>query len=293
MRRRQFIVAGVAAGWTFAARAQHATMPVVGFLSSGSKSSDGFRLTSFWRGLNEAGYVEGRDVASEYRWADDRYDKLPGLAADLVRHPISVIAAIGTPASALAAKAATKTIPIVFAIAGDPTKLGLVASFNRPGANITGATTFGTLIVPKQFELLHETIPKARLIGCLVNPLNPNVEANLREAKEASDRLGLQLVTFNASTESDIDAAFAAFAQHRAEALVVVSDALFNGRPDQLTALAARHALPAIYQYRASACSVVVRSAMVQELYQRSAPFVPITGRPGRICTRDGRGNDP
>jgi putative ABC transport system substrate-binding protein len=280
LKRRDFIAltGGVVVGWPLGARAQQPAMPVVGFLSSGSKSSDGLRLTSFWRGLNEAGYVEGRNVASEYRWADDQYDKLPPLAADLAHHPISVIAAIGTPASALAAKAATRTIPIIFAIAGDPTKLGLVVSFNRPGGNVTGATTFGTLIVPKQFEVLHETIPKARLVGCLVNPLNPNAETNMREAREASDRLGLQLDIFKASTESDIDTAFAKFIEHRADAVVVVSDALFNSRPNQLTALAARHALPAIYQYRefAAAGGLISYGSSLPDAYRQIGIY---TGR--------------
>ncbi len=246
-------------------------MPVVGFLSSGSKSSDALRLTSFWRGLNEAGYTEGHNVASEYRWADDQYVKLPALAADLVRRRTTVIAAIGTPASALAAKAATRAIPIVFAIAGDPTKIGLVASFNRPGGNITGATTFGTLIVPKQFEVLHETLPKARLIGCLVNPLNPNAETNTREAREATDRLGIQLDIFKAGAETDLDTAFATFTRHRVDAVVVVSDALFNSRPNELAALAARYALPTIYQYRefAAAGGLISYGSSLPDAYRQ------------------------
>jgi putative ABC transport system substrate-binding protein len=280
LKRRNFITlaGGVAAWLPFAVRAQQPMMPVVGFLSSGSKSSDALRLTSFWRGLNEVGYVEGHNVATEYRWADDQYDKLPTLAADLVHHRVSVIAAIGTPTVALAAKAATRTIPIVFAIAGDPTRLGLTASLNRPGGNITGATTFGTLIVPKQFEVLHETIPKAKLVGCLVNPLNPNAETNMREAREASDRLGLQLDILKASTESDIDTAFAAFVQHRAGAVVVVSDALFNSRTNQLTALAARHALPAIYQYRefAAAGGLISYGSSLPDAYRQIGIY---TGR--------------
>ncbi len=166
----------------------------------------------------------------------------------------------------------------MFAIAGDPIKLGLVASFNRPGGNVTGATTFGTLIVPKQFEVLHEAIPKAKLVGCLVNPLNPNAETNMREAREASDRLGLQLDILKASTETDIETAFATFDQHRANAVVVVSDALFNSRPNQLTALAAHHALPAIYQYRefATAGGLISYGSSLPDAYRQIGLY---TGR--------------
>lgn len=276
MRRREFITLLGTGTWPLIARAQQ--LPVVGFLSSGSKQSDTLRLTALWRGLNETGYVEGRNVTSEYRWADDQYDRLPALGADLVHRQVNVIAAVGTPASALAAKAATKTIPIVFAIAGDPTKLGLVDSFNRPGGNVTGATTFGTLIVPKQFEILHETIPKASLIGCLVNPLNPNAETNMREAREATGRLGLQLDIFTASMESEIDTAFATFVQHRAGAVVVVSDSLFNSRPNELVALSARHALPTIYQYRefAAAGGLISYGSSLPDAYRQIGIY---TGR--------------
>jgi len=278
MRRREFITLLGTGTWPLIARAQQLPMPVVGFLSSGSKQSDTLRLTALWRGLNETGYVEGRNVTSEYRWADDQYDRLPALGADLVHRQVNVIAAVGTPASALAAKAATKTIPIVFAIAGDPTKLGLVDSFNRPGGNVTGATTFGTLIVPKQFEILHETIPKASLIGCLVNPLNPNAETNMREAREATGRLGLQLDIFTASMESEIDTAFATFVQHRAGAVVVVSDSLFNSRPNELVALSARHALPTIYQYRefAAAGGLISYGSSLPDAYRQIGIY---TGR--------------
>jgi putative ABC transport system substrate-binding protein len=250
MRRRDFItlLGGSAAAWPLAARAQQPSMPVIGYLNSGAP--DAARLLAFRRGLNEAGYAEGRNVASEYRWADDQYDQLPALAVELVRRQVAVIVAIGGPTSAVAAKAATKTVPIVFTISGDPVKLGLTASINRPGGNITGVTTLASLVVAKQFEMLHETVPKAMVIGCLVNPINPNTETDTKEAREATRTLGLQLRVLNASTEQDIDTAFATFLQQQVGAVVVVSDALFNSRPNQIVALAARHALPTIYSLR-------------------------------------------
>jgi putative ABC transport system substrate-binding protein len=252
MKRRQFItlLGGAAAGWPIAARAQRATMPVIGFLSSGSPQSDAWRLAAFRRGLNEAGYIEGRNVASEFRWADERYDRLPTLAIELVRSQPTLIVAVGGPAAALAAKSASETIPILFAIAGDPVQLGLVASVNRPGGNATGVSTLFSSIVAKQLETLHEVLPKAAVIGCLVNPKNPNAGTGIREAEEAARTLGLSLYIVNAGTDREIDTAFVALAQKLVDALVVVTDPLFNSRPDQLAALAMRHALPAIYPYR-------------------------------------------
>src|SRR5262249_16639753 len=256
MRRREFILAlgGAAAApsllWPLAARAQQPVMPVVGFLSGGSQQSDAVRLAAFWRGLNETGQLDGRNLESVYRLADDKYHPLAALAAELVARQPAVIVAIGGPTSAFAAKAATKAIPIVFTIAGDPVKLGLVASLSRPGGNITGVTTLSSLVVAKQFEVLHETMPQATVIGCLVNPVNPNAESDMKEAREAARALRLQLHVLNASAERDIDAAFATFVQNRANAVVVVSDALFNSRPNELVALAARHGLPTIYSLR-------------------------------------------
>ena len=249
MKRRDFMaLLGGAAASPLAARAQQ--MPVIGFLSAASQQLDAGRLTAFRRGLNETGYVEGRNVASEYRWADHQYDRLNALAVELVGRRATVIVAVGGPAPAIAAKAATKTVPIVFTIAGDPVQLGLVASLNRPGGNLTGVTTLASIVVGKQFEVLHETVPKATVIGCLVNPTNPNSETDIKEAQEATRALGLQLRLINASTEHDIDAAFASFIQQRVDAVVVVSDALFNSRPDHIVALAARYALPTIYSLR-------------------------------------------
>jgi putative ABC transport system substrate-binding protein len=290
MRRREFIAAfGSAAAWPLSAPAQLLAMPLIGFLSSGSKQSDTLRLAALWRGLGEIGYVEGRNVVSEYRWADDQYDRLPAMAQDLVQRQVNVIAAIGSPTSTLVAKAATKTIPIVFTIGGDPIKLGLVANFNRPGENVTGSTTFGALIVPKQFEVLHETLPKAMVIGCLVNPINPNAETNIGEAREATNRLGLQLRILNASAEQDIDTAFASFAQQRADGVVVVSDALFNGRPKQFVALAARYALPTIYQYRefATAGGLMSYGSSLLDVYRESGVYA------GRILNGEKAGDLP
>ena len=252
MKRRKFIalLGGVAVAWPLAARAQQPGMPVIGFLSSGSQQSDAARLVALRQGLNETGYVEGRNVASEYRWADHQYDRLHALAVELLGHRATVVVAIGGPAPAVAAKAATRTVPIVFTIGGDPVNIGLVNSLNRPGGNVTGVTTLANIVVAKQFEVLHETVPKAAVIGFLVNPTNPNVETDTKEAQEATRTLGLQLRVVNASTEHDIDAAFASFVQQRVDAGVVVPDALFNSQPNHIVALAARYALPTIYSLR-------------------------------------------
>jgi putative tryptophan/tyrosine transport system substrate-binding protein len=250
LRRREFIAAlGAVVAWPLAARAQQPAMPVIGFLSSGWQRFDAVRLTGLRRGLNETGYVEGRNLTVEYRWAEDHYDRLPALAAELVRRQVAAIVAVGPP-SALAAKAASATVPIVFSIASDPVTLGLVASLNRPGGNVTGVTSLASVVVGKQFEALHETVPNATVIGCLVNPNNPNTETDTIHAQEATRTLGLQLLILNATTEGEIDTAFTTLAQKGVGALVVVSDALFNSRPDQLAALAARHALPAVYAFR-------------------------------------------
>jgi putative ABC transport system substrate-binding protein len=252
MRRRKFItlLGGAAAAWLPAVRAEQPKTPVLAFLSSGSQPSDAWRLVAFRRGLSETGYVEGRNVMSQFRWANEQYELLPALAAELVRSQPTIIIAVGGPAAALAAKAASTTVPIVFAIAGDPVKLGLVASVNRPGGNATGVTTLFSSVVGKQLETLHEMLPKAMLIGCLVNPKNPNAVTGTREAQEASQTLGLRLQFVNAGTEPEIDAAFAAFAQSRVDALVVITDPFFHSRTHRLAALAAQYALPAIYPYR-------------------------------------------
>jgi putative tryptophan/tyrosine transport system substrate-binding protein len=252
IRRREIIVTlgSAAAAWPIAARTQQPKAPLIGFLSSGSQRSDVWRLVAFRRGLGEIGYFDGRNVVSEFRWADEQYDRLPALAADLARSQPAVIVAAGGPAAALAAKAASATLPIVFAIAGDPVKLGLVVSVNRPGGNVTGVSTLFSSVVAKQLETLHEMLPKTTLIGCLVNAKNPNAVTGTKEAQEAARTLGLRLQFVNAGTEPEIDSALATLVQGRVGALVVITDPFFNSLPDQLAALAARHALPAIYPYR-------------------------------------------
>jgi putative ABC transport system substrate-binding protein len=251
MRRRDFIsLLGGAAAWPVAARAQQPAMPVVGYLSSESLAESVPFVAPFRQGLSEAGYVEGQNVTIEYRWADDQYDRMAALAADLVRRRVNVIAATGGSVSPLAAKAATTTIPIVFLIGADPIALGLVASLNRPGGNLTGVTNFGSELTPKLLELLRELVPSATVIAALVNPKNASAESQSRDLQAAAHTLGLQLHVLHASNERDLDTAFAALVQLRASALVIGADGFFRGRSAQLAALTVRHAVPAIYQFR-------------------------------------------
>ena len=251
MQRREFIaLLGSAAVLPRAAQAQQPMLPVVGLLGAGSPQSDAFRVAAVRQGLIEAGYVEGRNVAFEYRWAEDQYERLPALAAELVRREVAVIVAIGGVTSAVAAKSATATIPIVFEIGGDPIKLGLVASLNRPGGNITGVTFLIGTLVAKQFEILHETVPKAALIGFLVNPTIADTETNTKNALAAAEFVGQKLLVVQASTDGELEAAFATLVQQRAGALVVGADPFFISRRDKLVELAARQKLPAIYTLR-------------------------------------------
>jgi putative ABC transport system substrate-binding protein len=250
VKRREFItlLSGTAVAWPFGAHAQQPTMPVIGLLSIASQSlDDALRLAPFREGLKEAGYVEGRNVVSEYRGAGNHYDRLPELAADLLRRHAAVIVALGGPPSSLAARKTSTTVPIVFNITGDPVKLGLVASFNRPGGNLTGVALVPGTVVAKQFEALHEMIPTATVIGCLVNPSNPNTETQTREAQAAARTLGRKLEVLQASNETEIERAFATLVQKRIGALVIVPDGFFNSHPEQLATLAAQHMIPAIY----------------------------------------------
>jgi putative ABC transport system substrate-binding protein len=225
-------------------------MPVVGYLGGLSRDTYAPRLAAFHKGLAERGYVDGRSVEIEYRWANGQYDRLPELAADLVRRQVAVIAAMGGDAPAFAAKAASTTIPIVFAVTADPVKAGLVSSLNRPGGNITGVNFLLNTIAAKLFEVLNETVPKATTIGFLVNPSGPEAESAVSEVSLAAQALGQQLFVVKAASEYEIDAAFAILAQERVGALLVGNDVFFYSRREQIVALAARHGMPAIYNVR-------------------------------------------
>ena len=252
IQRREFIVTlgSTAVAWPLAARAQKAAVPVVGFLNAASL--DGYRpmVTAFRQGLQESGYVEGRNVAIEYRWAEGRIDRLPAMAAELVHRQVTVIAATTTPA-ALAARAATATIPVIFEVGSDPIQLGLVASFNRPGGNVTGVTWWTIEVAPKRLELLHELLPTARVMALLVDPADPALaEPVSRASQAAAHTLGLDLHVLNASTESDFEVVFEKLTQLRAGGLVIGSDAFFTARSEQLAALALRHAVPTVHENR-------------------------------------------
>ncbi len=249
MKRREFItLIGGAAAWPLAAHAQQPAMPVVGFVNAASPQNWARPLAAFLKGLGEAGFVDGQNVAIEYRWAEGRFDRLPAMAADLVHRRVAVIAATTT-AAALAAKASTATIPIVFETAADPVQLGLVPSLSRPGGNLTGVTQLTVGLVSKALELLHELVPTARIMAMLVNPADAAIaETETRETLLAARTLGLELHVLNASSEHDFDAALANVTQLRAGGLVIGTSALFTSHSAQLAALAARHAVPAVYK---------------------------------------------
>ena len=237
------------AAWPRAAHAQQPAMPVIGFLHAASPEAYAPMMTAFRQGLKEAGYVEGHNVAIEYRWAEGHYDRLPALAADLVRRQVAEIVTVGTPV-ALAAKAASSTIPIVINVGIDPVQIGLVASLNRPGGNVTGLAVLTVELGAKKLEVLHELLRTSAAVALLVNPNTPVTEPVIKGVRDAARSLGLQLHILNASTEGEIDAAFGKLIELRAGALVVGGDPFFNSRRDQIVALAARHALPAIYEWR-------------------------------------------
>jgi putative ABC transport system substrate-binding protein len=290
MKRREFVtlLGGATAAWPLAARAQR-PIPVIGLLSSASADLWADRLRVFRQGLSETGYVESKNVAIEYRWAEGRNDRLPALAADLVRRQVTVIAALGSTPAALAAKAATAIIPVVFTIAFDPVEHGLVASLSRPGGNLTGVTTLNAEVGAKRLELMRELVPTAAIMALLVNPTTPAAETLARAAQRAAGILGLQLHVLNASTERDFDRVFAILAQLRAGGLVIGSDAFFSSRSEQLAALTVRHAVPTIYQYRefASAGGLMSYGGSITESFRQAGVLT------GRILKGDKPANLP
>jgi putative ABC transport system substrate-binding protein len=251
VKRREFItlLGGAAAAWPLAVRAQQATVPVIGFLSARSPGESASLETAFRKGLSDAGYVEGRNVHIAFRWAEGQYDRLQSLTTDLISRQVAVIAALSTPA-ALAAKAATTTIPIVFNSGTDPVKLGLVASLNRPGGNVTGVTFFTAPLEPKRLGLLRELIPQADLVAVLLNPKYPDADVQLKDVQEATREIGQRTLMLTATTDAEIDSAFAALAQQRVGALMVGADPFFDVRRERIVALARRHDVPAIYHLR-------------------------------------------
>ena len=291
MRRREFIkvIAGSAAAWPLAARAQQPLMPVVGFLNAASAEGYTRQLTAFLKGLGEAGYVDGRNVTIEYRWADGRSDRLPAMVADLVQRQVAVIAATSTPA-ALAAKASTTTVPIVFETGADPVRLGLVANLNRPGGNITGVTQLSQEVAPKRLQMLHELLPMATSIVLLVNPSEPTAaETQSRDVLSAARNLGLELHVLNASSESDLDGVFAEVTKMRVGGLVIGGSPFFTSRTKQLGALALRHAVPTVYSYRefAMAGGLLSYGADIADAYHLVGNYT------GRILKGDKPGDLP
>ena len=283
MKRREFItlLGSAAAAWPLAALAQQPTMPVVGFLNAASPDLFAHVVRAFHLGLSETGYVEGRNVAIEYRWAENQYDRLPELAAELVRRRVSVITTGSSTLAALAAKAATTTLPIVFLMGADPVQFGLVASLNRPGGNLTGITTLNLEMTPKRLQVLRELLPTTTIMAVLVNPTNApaTVETEVRQVQAAAHTLGLQMVhVLQASTERDLDSAFSTLIQRRAGGLVISADTFFSGKSVELAARASRHAVPTISPYRdfVTAGGLMSYGGSVTELYRLAGVY---TGR--------------
>src|SRR6266568_4574491 len=277
MRRRDLLILGGAAvAWPIAAHAQQKTMPVIGFLSSRSPGEAALLVAASRQGLNETGYIEGQNLAIEYRWAEGHYDRLPALAADLVERKVAVIAALGGTPSARSAKNATPTIPIVFSMGDDPVAIGLIASLARPGGNLTGLSFLVTELTPKRLELLIELVPHAKVIALLINPANTGAQRSVRETQEAARAKGVQLPILKAGTESEIDAAFSSLVQLQAGALVVQADPFIDGRREQLVALAARQAVPAIYGFRefASSGGLITYGTSLTAVYRQVGTYV-------------------
>jgi putative ABC transport system substrate-binding protein len=277
--RREFMVllGGAAAAWPRATRAQQAAMPVIGFLSSVGRKDRPHLMDAFLRGLAEVGYVEGRNIAVEYCFADNQHDRLPALAADLVARRVAVILATGGGNSILAAKAATTTIPIVFTLGGDPVQQGYVTSLNRPGGNVTGISWFGSLLAAKGLGLLHELVSGAAVIALLANPKLPEAARTISDAQQAARELGLQLPVFNASTPTEINAAFAALKQGGAHALLVAGDAYLTTRRQQIVALAMHVAIPAMYpnrEYMDEEAALMSYGNDVPDAYRRAALYI-------------------
>jgi putative ABC transport system substrate-binding protein len=282
MKRREFTILGVATAstmWPPGGHAQRKAMPVIGFLSGGAPREFASYVAAFHRGLGETGYIDGQSVALEHRWAEDRYDRLPALAADLVGRKVDVIVASGGGFASLAAKSATATIPIVFTFGGDPVAAGLVASLARPGSNLTGVSILAVELNPKRLELLRELVPQARAIALLVNPSNANSGPGVRRAEDLVRPNGMQLHVLKASTDREIDAAFAALAAQQAGALFVFADPFIDSRREQVVALAARHAVPAIYPWREYA----IAGGLITYGTSRTAAYRQVGTYVGRI----------